>query len=358
MPELSIAEAVQLAQQWLRAGRAADAEQLCRRILSAGSRPDVLQLLASALLKLERRAEAADAIRALIRMSPDSAEAYHNLGFVLAPIDRDGAIEAYRQTVALRPDSAEALNNLADLLRQRGDAVAATALLEKAISLRGDFVPARFNLALCRFQQERHAEAEAMMRTLLAEHPNLADAHHTLGNALRALNRPAESLHAYAKALALKPDLVEARWHASLAMLTLGDFENGWAAHEARRQLRGVWIEPTFKQPQWHGENLHGRRILLWTEQGFGDGIQFIRYASVVARGGGRVSVLCQPELARLFQSRRFCTRRSKRFLQQRRISLPIWPCHKNGASDCPAVGKSGWPGRASVASAGFLRRN
>ena len=141
MPELTIAEAVQLAQQWLRAGRTADAEQLCRRVLSAGSRPDALQLLASALLKQDRRAEAAEAIRALIRLSPDSPEAYHNLGFVLAPIDRDGAIEAYRQTVALRPDSPEALNNLADLLRQRGEADAAIALLEKAISLRADFIP-------------------------------------------------------------------------------------------------------------------------------------------------------------------------------------------------------------------------
>ena len=127
--------------------------------------------------------------------------------------------------------------------------------------------------------------------------------HHTLGNVLRALNRPAEALDSYAKALALKPDLVEARWHASLALLTVGDFANGWIAHEARRQLRGVWIEPTFKQPEWRGEDLHGRNILLWTEQGFGDGIQFVRYASLVAQRGGRVSMLCQPEVARLFQS-------------------------------------------------------
>ena len=269
MPELTITEGLQLAQQWLRAGRTADVEQLCQRILSMGPNTDALQLLSSALLKLDRRPEAAETIRSLIRLTPQSAEAWHNLGLVLTPIDRDGAIAAYQSAIAIRPD----------------------------------FFEARYNLAICWFDAQRLADAEWLLRDLIDLRPDLPEMHHALGNVLRAKNQPLEALAEYQKALAIRPDWAEARWHASLAMLTLGDFKNGWPAYESRRQLQGIWREPTFSQPAWRGEDLKGRRILLWTEQGFGDAIQFIRYAPLIAQRGGRVSVLCQPELRRLFQS-------------------------------------------------------
>ena len=299
---MTIAEALRLARQWLRAGRAAEVERLCRRVLAMKPDADAFQLLASALLMQNRRVEAADSIRALIHISPNSAEARFNLGMVLTPIDRDGAIEAYRGAVNCRPDFAEACNNLGDLLRQRGEPESAAAAIEKSLALRGDFLEAQFNLALCRLDQNRLAEAESLLRNVIARQPNLAEAHHALGNVLRTENLPAQALAAYQHALEINPDFVEARWHAALAMLTLGDFANGWPAYESRRQIRGVWRQPAFSQPTWRGEDLNGRRILLWTEQGFGDAIQFIRYAPWVTARGGHVSVLCQPELRRLFK--------------------------------------------------------
>ena len=84
-----------------------------------------------------------------------------------------------------------------------------------------------------------------------------------------------------------------------------GDFEKGWAEYEWRLRGRSVFMQGAtkFNQPRWDGRELNGRTILLHAEAGLGDSIQFVRYAPLVARRGGRVIVGCQPELAGLFQA-------------------------------------------------------
>ncbi len=132
--------------------------------------------------------------------------------------------------------------------------------------------------------------------------PEAADVHTNLGNALREQGRPAESLSCFQEAIRLKPDSIDAHWNRALAWLLLGDFENGWPEYEWRRQIKGFSIR-SFPQPGWDGENLTGRTILLHAEQGLGDTLQFIRYASLVKERGGTVLFQCPPLLVRLLAS-------------------------------------------------------
>src|SRR5204863_4385160 len=98
------------------------------------------------------------------------------------------------------------------------------------------------------------------------------------------------------------PEYVESHFNLAVAYLPLGRFEQGWREHEWRWQSRQMTLRH-FPQPRWDGAPLDGRTILLYAEQGLGDCLQFIRYATLVQRRGGRVLVECpavlMPLLAR-----------------------------------------------------------
>ena len=257
-------------------------------------------------------AQAESLFRQIVSACPNDAQSHDFCGWFLASRDEaQAAYQSYDPGVRLSEKFAEALSNLGELRRLSGRIDEAIALLQRAVSLRPEFVEAHFNLALALADQNHFDEAIDRARQAQRFLPQSAEVHNLLGNLLREADRVDEALEAYRKALELRPDFAEARWHLALALLVKGQYEEGWQAYESRWQLRSVWHEPGFSQPLWDGfdkltaggSDLAGRRILLWAEQGFGDTIQFVRYAPLVRERGGRVVLLCQPELGRLMQS-------------------------------------------------------
>jgi tetratricopeptide (TPR) repeat protein len=106
------------------------------------------------------------------------------------------------------------------------------------------------------------------------------------------------------KALERDPKCAEARWNSALIALTFGDFRRGFINYEWRWKCGTfTWRKLKTKRPQWNGQDLKGKTILLTHEQGLGDSIQFIRYAKMVkARGAARVRYLCLPELVEVLR--------------------------------------------------------
>ena len=84
--------------------------------------------------------------------------------------------------------------------------------------------------------------------------------------------------------------------------LRVGDFEQGWQEYEWRAKLKtSSASRREFAQPRWRGElPIDGKTILLFSEQGFGDTIQFVRYAPMVAALGAKVFLQVQPALKKL----------------------------------------------------------
>src|SRR5208282_56317 len=120
--------------------------------------------------------------------------------------------------------------------------------------------------------------------------------------ALRRLDRPDEALRSASRALSIKPDFAQACFVESVARLTLGDFGAGWRGYESRWQVG--WLASqrrSFAAPLWLGkESLDCKTILLHAEQGLGDTIQFVRYATLLASRGANVILEVQRPLARL----------------------------------------------------------
>jgi tetratricopeptide (TPR) repeat protein len=124
----------------------------------------------------------------------------------------------------------------------------------------------------------------------------------TTGGTLEQLQQYEQAEIEYRHALELKPDFTEARFNLGLLLLAAGRYTEGWTYYEARSKAFGEDERLPF--PQWNGEDLSGKTLLLLPEQGYGDTIQFVRYVPLLkARGAAKISVICAP------YSRHFCVR-------------------------------------------------
>jgi len=336
----TIQQALDLALQHHRAGRLQEAEQLYRQILT--QHPDhavAMHHLGLIAHQTARNDVAADLIRRAIVLSPGRPEAHYDLGIVLKDAGQlDEATAAFRQSIALNPNIPEAHFNLGITLQDKGQLDEAIAAFRQAIVLRAHYAEAHGNLgnvlrdkgqldeAITAYRQavvinpnlsEAHSnlgialrdkgqldEAIASCRNAITLRPDFAKAHGNLANALKEKGQFEEAIAAYQQAISLNPNSPETHYNLSFALLTQGDFKQGWEGYEWRWKCKS-FPSPrrNFAQPQWDGRPLDGRTILLHTEQGLGDAIQFIRYVPLVAQRGGRIIIQCQRELQRLFQT-------------------------------------------------------
>jgi Flp pilus assembly protein TadD len=295
-------QAMQLAVRHHQAGQLAEAEQIYRQVLTqAPEHADAWRLLGALVGQTGHPDSAVQMLSRAVQLRPDDAEAHSNLGNFLRELGRlDEAIAACRRAIELRPDIAEAHNNLGNALNDHKLLDEAIAAYQRAIQLRPDYAEACGNLGLALTVAGRFQEAIAACRRAVRIKDNDADAHWHLGDALRGAGLGAEAIAEYRRAIALQPDFAEAHLNLSLTLLLRGDFQQGWPEFEWRQKTRTHSMSLNFSQPRWNGQGLEGKTILLHAEQGFGDTIQFVRYAPLVAGRGGRVILLCPHDLVRL----------------------------------------------------------
>ncbi len=213
--------------------------------------------------------------------------------------DRAGAQVAFRATLALAPHLVAAHINLGLLLVQ-DSAAEAEHHYRTALALDPEAYQAHVHLGVLLAAQKRFAEAEMAYRQALAIDPDAPAAWSNLGVLLACLQREAEAEQCYRTAMELAPGYQNASFNLAYLLLRQGRFDEGWFAFEARDWY--ARLAAYFAFPRWHGEPLHGKRLIIGFEGGHGDMIQFCRYASVVkAQGAARVDIVCHPGLKTLF---------------------------------------------------------
>jgi tetratricopeptide (TPR) repeat protein len=257
--------------------------------------------LAVALKKLGRLDEAITACSAAIALRPTYAEAHSNLGNALFETGRiEPAITAYRRALDLKPDYLAALNNLGTALGKAGQFTQAIDAYTAAIKLKPDVAEVHNNLGVALGGIGRLDDAIGAFRRAIQINSGYAEAWANLGAVLCDSGDGESALAACRRAIELRPDLAIAHSNYALILLRLGHYELGWPEHEWRFKCNPKFRPRSFSQPRWDGSPLAGQTILLHAEQGWGDTIQFVRYAPLVASRGGRVILECQPELIRL----------------------------------------------------------
>jgi FKBP-type peptidyl-prolyl cis-trans isomerase 2 len=212
----------------------------------------------------------------------------------------DDAINSYHEAIRLNPTHAEAFYNLGVALQKKGNIDHAVVYYEIAIGLNQNLTEAHYNLGVAFKEKGKSDEAVLCFQRVIHLNPDHSGAYYNLGGMHVSEGKYEEAVQCYHKALELKPDYAEAHWNVALINLLHGQFEEGWKGYEWRWKLEGISIQRKFSRPQWEGSDISGRTILIYAEQGFGDTIQFIRYAPLITQRGARVIVECQKELASL----------------------------------------------------------
>ncbi len=238
-----------------------------------------------------------------IELQPDCAEAFVNRGATLHDLGRsEEALKSFERALVVQPDNIEALTNRGVVLHDLARYDEALVHHEHAVTMRPDDAAVLHNRGVTLHKLRRLEDALASHDAALAARPDYAEAHANRGVTLYDLKRFDEALASYDQALALQPDHSDAHFFKSLSSLVTGDFENGWSEYEWRHKAAAARLTArNFRQPLWLGESdIAGKTILLHSEQGFGDTIQFSRYVPQVAARGARVILEVEEPLCEL----------------------------------------------------------
>jgi tetratricopeptide (TPR) repeat protein len=242
---------------------------------------DVWLARGSVLSGLKRNDEALHALNKTLALKPDVAEARLIRGNILFDLKRPTeALADFDKALALRPDMASGWlgrGNVFYTLNRNDDALAA---YDKALTLNRDFAEVWLGRGHVLFNLRRYDEALTAYDKVLTLKHDLPEAWFGRGNVFFDLNRDDEALQSFGKAIDLRPENAEALLNKSLVKLSLGDFEEGWALYEWRWKSK-FFTSPVrrFSQKLWLGDSdIAGKTILVHSEQGFGDIIQFYRY--------------------------------------------------------------------------------
>ena len=259
---------------------------------------------ANTLLQMNRHEEARRNIDAVLRIAPDHVAAMANRVVVLMhDKSYDEALKVIDKALSLEAGSADLWNTRGQVLQSLKQYDAALKSYERAISLKPDLAAAFVNICNVLMEQQRLDDALAASARGIAVHPDSAPLHLLRGNILLHLGRREDSLKSYDAAVAADPDYHEAHYHRGSTLLLTGRYEEGWRDFEHRWQVADCGFDrPVLQAAGWHGEPLNGRSIVVYSEQGLGDTIQFARFLPEVVRHGGKLTFLCHPNLMRLFK--------------------------------------------------------
>jgi len=165
-----------------------------------------------------------------------------------------------------------------------------------------NFTIARYNLGVVYLEQEKSDFALAELKDVIANDPNYAEAYNNLGILYHRRHDLSTAIQYFRHAISLQYEFPDAHFNLGMTLLQAGEFLPGWEESEWR------WQTPKFTpfdcpHPKWQGEEISDKTLLVHTEQGAGDAIQFIRYLPLVAQKCRRLLLCCTQDLKPLLET-------------------------------------------------------
>lgn len=288
-------------------GRYSQAQSIYKRLLTSNP-VDVDALFGFGLLakKLKQTDVATAIFEKIIYLDNTNYLALLQRGLIHSQNnDYDQAISDFGSALAIEPNFFEALSSRGIAFSKQSKFDAALVDFCAAVNLRPDSADAYYNRALAYMNLKKFEFAIADYTRAITHNPNHFQALNNRGMALRELRRFDEAIEDFGDCVDLKPDFADGYWNKALTHLMIGDYENAWPLYEHR------WDSPSFTskkrdfdKPLWLGSpSLDGKTILLHSEQGLGDSLQFCRYVEKFKELPCRVLIEVEKPLMRIMES-------------------------------------------------------
>jgi tetratricopeptide (TPR) repeat protein len=281
----------------LRKGDVATAEALCDAFLRAGGGAEGVYLMGAIHSMKGDKAAAVRLLGRAATLLPKRPDIAYNHGVALRECGKlDAAADEWRRTLGLDPNHRDASANLALALDQLGDPAAAAKAYGRMLERWPDDRDALFNFGnLCQRAGETKG-ARALYEHLLAKHPAFVAGWVNLGMLGKREGRWAEAEQSYRKAIALDAGSAAAHFNLANLLLQRGRWREGFVEYEWRLRMPEA-PRFAFPYPLWTGTETAGTRVLLWGDQGYGDAIQFLRFADALIGRGHRGFAVVKTEL-------------------------------------------------------------
>lgn len=280
-----------------------------------------------------------------LKINPKDFNMFNNLGIVFELIgDSNRAIEAYKQAVKINPKYAKAINNIGVVLYKQKRYKESAQIFEIALQSDSDYNEVYSNKGAAYNKAKDYDKAIESLEMAILKMPNHGGAYTNLGNVYNKLHdyKMAAKMHeksielepngsnaysnvgtsykylglsdkaitSYKKAIELDPNFVNAHFDLATMYLASEDFKNGWKEYEWRFRKEEmiphiIKHKDIFTKPLFTGiEDIKGKTLLLHSEQGYGDSIQFIRFApQLKEKFGCKIAVKCREGLKELFKT-------------------------------------------------------
>ncbi len=238
----------------------------------------------------------------VLAAEPGNADAHHMLGLVYKKNGQCDLAESHiKQALTLHPTLAAAHYNLGNLMADQGRVDEAVQCFKSAIAHEGNYPEAYYGLGNMFRERQELRVAVASFNFALRLKPDYMEALHNRANVLRDLGQVDESVADLMRVVAIAPQLPEAHYNLALGLFMQGQYASG-AEHYAWRFKTKGFSSPDRKLPQplWDGAPAPDKTLLLYSEQGLGDTLQFIRYAQAVSRRVGKLIIEVPAPLVRI----------------------------------------------------------
>ena len=244
-----------------------------------------------------------------IQIDSNHADAHNNLGMVFYKLkDFQNSIKYYEKAIQIDSNNVHAYNNLGNSLIGLGRTKEAVNYYKKAIEIDSNYIKAHENLGIVFYKLGEFQNAISCHKKAIQLDPNNLNSHNNLGILFHQLRQFKNAKSYFEKAIQIDPNHPDVNFSFGMLLLSMSDFKNGLIKYEWRKKLPiNINKLKNIKGLEWQGEDLNNKTILILSEQGIGDIIQFSRYIYLIEKEySANIIIKTDKKIAHLFSKSKF----------------------------------------------------
>ena len=245
----------------------------------------------------QKKYSKAEEICSQILSKNDNADANHIIGCIrMSQGNYKESILFIKKSLDINPNDIGALISLGCALSSKKDYRESIIAFKKVINLKEDISQVHFYLGEAYRQIEKFNDALDSFKKCLSLTPDHIGCQLMIGIIYEELRKFDQAISFYKSCIETYPDYIEPHINLGMCLLLTGNYKEGWKEYEWRRKLPAEVYNLQFTNPEWTGQEVLNKRILIIAEQSIGETFQYIRFAKQLAVEGAEVILMSQPE--------------------------------------------------------------